>query len=125
MASSSEATSKKGTESINKMIPFSGSETTKGGVTPREFFYESGSLCSRERFQEGDDGRQSQGRVGRQREVDRRGDGYSQKQDADVKQFLILSCSGNALNIIASHETAFGMYQALKNRYDSKRQRTL
>jgi gag-polypeptide of LTR copia-type/Zinc knuckle len=47
------------------------------------------------------------------------------KQDADAKQFLILSCSGNALDIIASHETAFGMYQALKSRYDSKKTKDL
>ena len=39
-----------------------------------------------------------------------------QKQDADAKkQFLILLCSGNVLDIIAcSHETAFSMYQVLK-----------
>ena len=48
-----------------------------------------------------------------------------QKQDADAKQFLILSCSENALDILASHETAFGMYQALKNRYDSKKTKDL
>jgi hypothetical protein len=39
-----------------------------------------------------------------------------QKQDADAMLFLILSCSGNALNITASHETAFaGMYQTMMN----------
>ena len=47
------------------------------------------------------------------------------KQDADAKQFLIFSCSGNALDIIASHETAFGMYQVMKSRYDLKKTKDL
>jgi hypothetical protein len=39
------------------------------------------------------------------------------QQDANAKQFLIFLCSGNALDNIASQETAFGMIQ--------RRQRTL
>ena len=71
MAGSSKTKSKGTPESI-QTIPFSGSETTKDGVMSRKFFDEIRSLSSCKRFQEGDDGRQSQGRVCGQREVDRR-----------------------------------------------------
>ncbi|KAI2492349.1 hypothetical protein MHU86_22216 [Fragilaria crotonensis] len=47
------------------------------------------------------------------------------KQDEDAKHFLIMSCRGDAFAIIESQETAFKMYQALKNRYDSKKTKDL
>ena len=47
------------------------------------------------------------------------------RQDDEAKHFLIMSWRGDAFAIIESHETAFAMYQALKDRYDSKKTRDL
>ena len=41
--------------------------------------------------------------------------------DKQAQNFLLLSCYGDAYKIIESLETAFEMFQALKNRYDSKK----
>ena len=47
------------------------------------------------------------------------------RQDDEAKHFLIMSCRGDAFAIIESYETAYQMFQALKDRYDSKKTKDL
>ncbi|KAI2504335.1 Reverse transcriptase (RNA-dependent DNA polymerase) [Fragilaria crotonensis] len=109
-------------ESI-KVIPFSGTDTTKGNGTPR-IFHESRGLRRHERFQASTFGGS---RVAEPGDEGRRTDEEEEliRQDDEAKHFLIMSCRGDAFAIIESHETAFAMYQALKDRYDSKKTRDL
>ena len=47
------------------------------------------------------------------------------RQDDEAKHFLIMSCRGDAFAIIESYETAYQMFQALKDRYNSKKTKDL
>ena len=120
-AKSVKATSS--TESI-KVIPFYGTDTSKGGVEPREFFTKAEVFAATKGFKQA----LLQDRVKAGWETKKNLSDEEKdilKQDDDAKHFLIMSCRGDAFAIVESQETAFGMYQALKDRYDSKKTKDL
>ena len=47
------------------------------------------------------------------------------RQDDEAKHFLMMSCRGDAFAIIESYETAYQMFQALKDRYNSNKTKDL
>jgi Reverse transcriptase (RNA-dependent DNA polymerase)/Zinc knuckle len=120
-AKSAKATSS--TESI-KVIPFYGTDTSKGGVEPREFFTKAEVFAATKGFKQALlQDRVKAGWETKTNLSDNEKDIL--KQDDDAKHFLIMSCRGDAFAIVESQETAFGMYQALKDRYDSKKTKDL
>ena len=110
-------------ESI-KVIPFSGTDTTKGGMEPREFFMKAEVFAATKGFKRALlEDRVSPSMAIKAERTDEEEELI--RQDDEAKHFLIMSCRGDAFAIIESHETAFAMYQALKDRYDSKKTRDL
>ncbi|KAI2505568.1 hypothetical protein MHU86_8904 [Fragilaria crotonensis] len=110
-------------ESI-KVIPFSGTDTTKGGMEPREFFMKAEVFAATKGFKRALlEDRVSPSLAMKAERTDEEEELI--RQDDEAKHFLIMSCRGDAFAIIESHETAFAMYQALKDRYDSKKTRDL
>ena len=110
-------------ESI-KVIPFSGTDTTKGGMEPREFFMKAEVFAATKGFKRALlEDRVLPSWSGKEDLTDEEGELI--RQDDEAKHFLIMSCRGDAFAIIESHATAFDMYQALKDRYDSKKTKDL
>ena len=106
------------------MIPFSGTDTTKGGMEPREFFMKSEVFAATKGFKRALlEDRVSPNMAIKAERTDEEEELI--RQDDEAKHFLIMSCRGDAFAIIESHETAFEMYQALKDRYASKKTKDL
>ena len=110
-------------ESI-KVLPFYGTDTSKGGLEPREFFMKAEVFAATKGYKKAlledkvsPSWAESEDLSEEEKEL--------LKKDDAAKHFLIMSCRGDAFAIIESHETAFAMYQALKDRYDSKRTKDL
>jgi gag-polypeptide of LTR copia-type/Zinc knuckle len=106
-------------ESI-KTIPFGGTDTTKGGVVPSEFFRKAEVFAATKGFDEALLKEIVQASWAKSKDLtDAQKDAL--KMDKQAQNFMLLSCHGDAYKIIESLETAFEMFQALKNRYDSKK----
>ena len=111
-------------ESI-KVLPFFGTDTTKGGLEPREFFMKAEVFAATKGFKRALlEDKVSPSWSGKD-ELLTDEEEEMMRQDDEAKHFLIMSCRGDAFAIIESHETAHQMYQALKDRYDSKKTKDL
>ena len=111
-------------ESI-KVLPFFGTDTTKGGLEPREFFMKAKVFAATKGFKRALlEDKVSPSWSGKD-ELLTDEEEEMMRQDDEAKHFLIMSCRGDAFAIIESHETAHQMYQALKDRYDSKKTKDL
>ncbi|KAI2497956.1 hypothetical protein MHU86_16562 [Fragilaria crotonensis] len=114
---------KKALETI-KVIPFYGTDTSKGGLEPREFFTKAEVFAATRGFKKAMLEEKIKEEFAFKEDLTEE-EQLLVKQDEDAKHFLIMSCRGDAFAIIESQETAFKMYQALKNRYDSKKTKDL
>ena len=111
-------------ESI-KVLPFFGTDTTKGGLEPREFFMKAEVFAATKGFKRALlEDKVSPSWSGKD-ELLTDEEEEMMRQDDEAKHFLIMSCRGDAFAIIESHETAHQMYQALKDQYDSKKTKDL
>jgi replication-associated recombination protein RarA len=110
-------------ESISKTIPFGGLDVSKGGVAS-EFFRKAEAFAATKGF---DQALKAEIAPASWAEAE----SLTEEQKAAIKlnmqaqNFLLLSCHGDAYNVIESLETAFEICQALKNRYDSKKLKDL
>ena len=101
-------------ESI-KVLPFFGTDTTKGGLEPREFFMKAEVFAATKGFKRALlEDKVSPSWSGKD-ELLTDEEEEMMRQDDEAKHFLIMSCRGDAFAIIESHETAHQMYQALKD----------
>ncbi|KAI2500191.1 hypothetical protein MHU86_14266 [Fragilaria crotonensis] len=119
----SEATMKSSPLETIKVIPFWGNDKTKGGMEPREFFKKAEVFAASKGFERGLLEKlklPSPGAVELTREEEQ-----AQKWNNDARNFLIMSCQGDAFAIIEAEETANDMWKALKSRYDSKKTKDL
>jgi hypothetical protein len=109
----SEATMKSSPlESIKVVIPFWGNDKTKGGMEPREFFKKAEVFAASKGFVRGlveDLKLPSPGAVELTKEEE-----LAQKWNIGARNFLIMSCQGDAFTIIEAEETAYDMWKALK-----------
>jgi hypothetical protein len=105
-------------------LPFYGTDTTKGGMEPHEFFTKAEVFAATRGFKKA----LLEDKVGPswlERDDLTKEEEELMRQDDEAKHFLIMSCRGDAFAIIESHETAYHMFQALKERYDSKKTKDL
>ena len=119
----SEATMKSSPLESIKVIPFWGNDKTKGGMEPREFFKKAEVFAASKGFVRGlveDLKLPSPGAVELTKDEE-----LAQKWNNDARNFLIMSCQGDAFTIIEAEETAYDMWKALKSRYDSKKTKDL
>ena len=111
-------------KSIN-VRPFFGTDTSKGGLEPRKFFMKAEVFAATKGFKRALlEDKVSPSWSGKD-ELLTDEEEEMMRQDDEAKHFLIMSCRGDAFAIIESHETAHQMYQALKDRYDSKKTKDL
>ena len=109
-------------ESI-KVIPFWGNDKTKGGMEPREFFKKAEVFAASKGFVRGLVEELKLPSPGAEELT--KDEEQAQKWNNDARNFLIMSCQGDAFTIIEAEETAYDMWKALKSRYDSKKTKDL
>jgi hypothetical protein len=120
----SEVTMKPSPLKSIKVIPFWKKDKTKGGMEPQEFLKKAEAFVASKGFVRCLVKELKLPSPGGAEELTK-DEEQDQKWNHDARNFLIMSCQGDAFTIIEAKETAYDMCKALKSRYDLKKTKDL